>query len=395
VAGGIQTPEPYDVVIVGAGPAGSSAAFAAAEAGANTLVIDRSTFPRYKTCGGGLIGVTLGSLPAGLDVPVRQEIVAATFSDRGEDVRHRRSPTRILSLTDRADFDHALLDRAVAEGATVRHGVTVSSITEADGVVELTTSEGPVRARYVVGADGSASRTARHVGVELGQIDLGLEVELDAEGVSEEWQGRIHIDWGPIPGSYAWVFPKGERLTVGVIARKGTPDRTRAYLRAFLREQGLGDQKVLRDSGHLTRCRTPESPLGRGRVLVCGDAAGLLEPWTREGISFAVRSGTMAGRTAARAARGLLTDAQGAYAAQIESSLAREMRAGVLFLTAFERRPRVMHRLLTRTPWGWRLFCRITLGETTLARVARHRSARLALRLLASGGTPPPAGVGR
>jgi geranylgeranyl reductase family protein len=385
MAGGIHASEPYDVAVVGAGPAGSSAALAAARAGANTVILDRSAFPRYKTCGGGLIGLTLDALPAGLDVPVRQEIFATTFSDRGEDVRHLTSDGRILSLTDRADFDEALLAHAVKEGATARHGVTVSSITEADGVVELATGDGPVRARQVVGADGSASRTARHVGVTLGQVDLGLEVELDATGLGDAWQGRIHIDWGPIPGSYAWVFPKGERLTVGVIARKGTPERTRAYLKTFLRDQGLQDAPIVRESGHLTRCRTPDSPLAKGRVLVCGDAAGLLEPWTREGISFAVRSGTMAGRAAARAACGDLPDASADYTARIEASLAREMRAGALFLAAFERRPKAMHRLLTRTPWGWRLFREITLGETTLARVARHRTARLALRTMAGG----------
>src|SRR6202007_2244951 len=100
--------------------------------------------------------------------------------------------------------------------------------------------------------------------------------------------------------------------------------------------RGLAGFEPTISSGHLTRCRSDDSPLGRGRVLLCGDAAGLLEPWTREGISFAVRSGTMAGRTRARAARGELSDAQEAYAAEIESSLAREMRAGDLFLTAFE-----------------------------------------------------------
>jgi geranylgeranyl reductase family protein len=381
MVGGIHEAEPYDVVIVGAGPAGGSAALAAAEAGARTLVLERSSFPRYKTCGGGLIGVTLDVLPDGLDVPVRQEIVAATFSHRGGDVRRLDAGTRILSLTDRADFDDALLARAVAAGAVVRHGVTVSSVAEEDGVVVLATGDGPVRARHVVGADGSASRLGRHVGVVLDQIDLGLEVELDAAG--DAWRGRIHIDWGPIPGSYAWVFPKGDRLTVGVISRKGTPDRTRAYLKAFLREQGLQDAKVVQESGHLTRCRAPGSPLGRGRVLVCGDAAGLLEPWTREGISYAVRSGALAGRAAARAARGEIPDARAEYTAGIEATLAPEMRAGALFLTAFERHPRTVHRLLTRTPWGRRLFCRITLGETTLARVARHRTARLALRALA------------
>jgi hypothetical protein len=156
-----------------------------------------------------------------------------------------------------------------------------------DDVVVLTTSSGPVHARAVVGADGSASRVGAHVGVRMAQVDLGLEVELRPLSMVG-WTGRVHLDWGSLPGSYAWVFPKGDRLTVGVIAAKGSPVETRAYLDRFVTEMGLDGAEVERSSGHLTRCREPGSPLQRGRVLVCGDAAGLLEPWTREGISFAL-----------------------------------------------------------------------------------------------------------
>ncbi|GIH25034.1 hyaluronate lyase [Acrocarpospora phusangensis] len=372
----------HDVVVIGAGPAGSSAALAAARLGADTLILDRSRFPRYKTCGGGLIGQTLGSLPGDLDVPVRQEIFATTFSRDGKSVLRRESRKRILSLVDRAEFDDALLARAVREGAVARLETTVTSIAEEGDTVVLGTNRGPVRARHVVGADGSASRTGRFVGVELSQVDLGLEVELEAGDHADAWRNRIHLDWGPIPGSYAWVFPKGERLTVGVIARKGAPGETRDYLAAFLRQQGLQDAKVVQDSGHLTRCRTPRSPLGKGRVVLCGDAAGLLEPWTREGISFAVRSGSMAGRLAAEAVQKDPEWLQAEYAERIASTLAQEMSAGATFLAAFERHPRIMHALLARTPVGWREFRRIALGETTFARATRHSPVRLALRLL-------------
>ncbi|MEU7885580.1 geranylgeranyl reductase family protein [Microbispora bryophytorum] len=379
--------EIHDVVVVGAGPAGSSAALAAAQAGARTLILDRSQFPRYKTCGGGLIGVTLRSLPPDLDVPVRQEIFTTTFSHIGRDVHHKMSPSRILSLVDRSEFDQALLARATQEGAVAQLPTTVLSVTEDGDHVVLNTDRGPVRARYVIGADGSASRMARYVGVELSQVDLGLEVELDASDIAHAWTGRIHLDWGPIPGSYAWVFPKGRRLTVGVIARKGTPQETRDYLAAFLRQHGLSDVKVLHESGHLTRCRSPQSPVGRGRVLLCGDAAGLLEPWTREGISFAIRSGGIAGRLAAEASRaaGEPSLMQADYRGRIGSGLALEMHAGMRFLAAFERHPRTMHTLLSRTPWGWREFRRITQGDTTLARAMRHSPVRLALGLLTAG----------
>ena len=174
----------------------------------------------------------------------------------------------------------------------------------------------------------------------------------------------MHLDWGPIPGSYGWVFPKGDTLTVGVIAARGAGEETRDYLRDFVGWLGLERHRVVHDSGHLTRCRTPDSPLGRGRVLLAGDAAGLLEPWTREGISFATRSGALAGAVAAAGATGAVER----YRAALAVDLLPEMAAGERCLRAFEARPWAFHELIRSTPVGWRQFCRITRGETTLAR---------------------------
>ncbi|MCL2536633.1 MAG: geranylgeranyl reductase family protein, partial [Nocardiaceae bacterium] len=274
-----QQPEMYDVLVIGGGPAGSRAAHTATLAGARTLLIDRADFPRYKTCGGGLIGPALASLPADFEVPVQQEITRASFTLRGGRHFERTGEQRILSLTNRTDFDSALLDAARDAGASIRTRVTVTGIQEDAEGATVTTSDGALRARAVVGADGSAGRIGRYVGVRLRQTDLGLEAELRPdEAAAREWSGRVHLDWGPAPGSYAWIFPKQDVLTVGVIMAKGKPAETKQYLTNFIAQQRLSHLEVVRESGHLTRCRAADSPLGRGRVLVAGDAAGLLEP---------------------------------------------------------------------------------------------------------------------
>lgn len=374
----------YDVIVVGAGPAGSRAAQVAAAAGARTLVVDRARFPRYKTCGGGLIGPTLASLPEDFEVPVQQRITRASFTIDGRRPYERQSRQRILSLVNRSEFDAALLDAAQRAGAQVRTGITVSSLREAGGLLTLSTSGGDLLARAVVGADGSASRIGRYVGVEVRQVDLGLEVELTPDSAARAtWSDRVHLDWGPVPGSYAWVFPKQDVLTVGVIMAKGAPTETKQYLTDFVAQQGLSHLPVARDSGHLTRCRTADSPLGRGRVLVAGDAAGLLEPWTREGISYAIRSGALAGAAAARIAAGHMSpkDALGSYTREVRGGLGVEMVAGERALTAFERHPRIFHTVL-RTRLGWQAFVRIIRGDTNLAHLCRHRVVRAGLAAL-------------
>lgn len=377
--------DPYDVLVVGGGPAGSSAALAAADAGARTLLVDRASFPRYKTCGGGLIGPTLAHLPAELDVPVRHEVRHVTFSIDGTRSRTRSADERVLSLVNRTDLDERLLKVAENHGVEVRQGVTVQRVTDRGGWVQVATSAGEVRARWVVAADGSTSRLARHVGVQLAQVDLGLEVELDAGTIQAPWRERIALDFGREPGSYAWVFPKDGVLTVGVIMAKGNPSETRAYLDRFLAQHDLDELPVLRHSGHLTRCRTPQSPLGRGRVLLAGDAAGLLEPWTREGISYAVRSGLLAGQTVGAAPRAGTEAAAGEAIAQsalatyeqaIAGSLGREMTAGARLLEVFERRPQTFHRVLTTGPWGWRAFCAMASGRHEVGELLQRRTIR-------------------
>lgn len=377
----------WDVAIVGGGPAGLAAAYAAATAGARTVVLERATHPRYKTCGGGLVGASLGAARH-IRVPAQDHIHAATFTHDGRRRFTRRHPDRpLLAMVRREEFDDELRRAAVAAGATVRQRCAIRAVEQDGTLVRARPASGPpVTARVLIGADGSAGITARHVGVTFAQVDLGLEVEVPVPApVADQWRNRILIDWGPVPGSYGWVFPKGDLLTVGVIAARGLGEPTRRYLAHFLDRLGLAGIEPVHDSGHLTRCRAEDSPLRRGRILVAGDAAGLLEPWTREGISFALRSGTLAGEVAADCA---IRDAPerelDRYAGTVARTLAVEMTAGRRLLAAFSRRPGAFHAALA-TPPGWRVFAGFCRSEGGLASALEHRSVRAALTVLGAG----------
>ncbi|PBC71417.1 geranylgeranyl reductase family protein [Streptomyces sp. TLI_235] len=378
----------WDVVVVGAGPAGSSAAYAAAAQGRRVLLLDKAEHPRYKTCGGGIIGPSRDTLPSEFKLPLQDRIHAVTFALGGRFTRTRRSKRMLFGLVNRDEFDLRLVQSAEQAGAVLVTGVTATGVEQQDGdgrTAFVTTADGRrIEARAVVGADGSASRIGRHVGVSFDQIDLGLEAEIPVpEEVSRAWAGRIHLDWGPLPGSYGWVFPKTDSgtLTVGVISARGDGERTKQYLADYIRQLGLSGFKPSIESGHLTRCRAEDSPLSRGRVLVAGDAAGLLEPWTREGISYALRSGRLAGEWAVKVA-----EADGSadvrrqalnYAFAIKAGLGVEMRAGKVMLGAFERRPHLFHAAVCLVTPAWRAFARTTQGHTTFAQVMReHRAAR-------------------
>ncbi|MFJ8204075.1 geranylgeranyl reductase family protein [Micromonospora chalcea] len=366
----------WDLVVVGGGPAGLSAAHAAARSGVRTLVVERATHPRYKTCGGGLIGTSLAEVADRLEVPAHDRVDRITFTRDGRRAFTRRHPSPLVTMIRREEFDDRLRAAAVAAGAQVREGVAVRAVEQDPDEVRVRLADGEVvRARAVIGADGSSGVTARHVGVRFRQVDLGLELELPVDGAERErWRGRVLLDWGPLPGSYAWVFPKGDRLTVGVISARGDGDRTRAYLRDFTDRLGLSGVTPEHDSGHLTRCRADDSPLRHGRVLVAGDAAGLLEPWSREGISYALRSGRLAGEAVAGGDLG-------AYAREVGRRLTPEMRAGHRLLETFERRPDVFHAMLASPP-GWRMFVRFCQGRASFAEMLDRRPVRAGLAVL-------------
>ncbi len=385
----------WDVVVVGAGPAGASAAYAAACTGRRVLILEKAELPRYKTCGGGIIGPSRDALPPGFELPLQDRVHAVTFSLNGKLTRTRRSRQMLFGLINRPEFDAQLVEAAQKAGAELRTGVTVSRVEQHGSAVPdrrtvaVVLSGGEtVLARAVIGADGSASRIGAHVGVKLDQVDLGLEAEIPVPPtVAEDWAGRVLIDWGPIPGSYGWVFPKGDTLTVGVISARGEGAATKRYLEEFIGRLGLAGFEPSISSGHLTRCRAEDSPLSRGRVLVCGDAAGLLEPWTREGISFALRSGRLAGEWAVRVAEA--HDAVDArrqalnYAFAIKAGLGVEMSVGRRMLGVFSRRPGMLHAAITGFRPAWNAFTKITRGTTTLAEIVRtHPLAHRALSAL-------------
>lgn len=382
----------WDVIVVGAGPAGASAAYAAAVAGRRVLLLEKAELPRYKTCGGGIIGFSRDSLPPGFELPLKDRIHAVTFSLDGKFSRTRRSRRMIFGLINRPEFDAGLVEEAQKAGAELRTGVSVvrveqhgPAVPDRRTVAVVLAGGETVLARAVVGADGSAGRIGAHVGVKLDQVDLGLEAEIPVPAtVAEDWAGRVLIDWGPMPGSYGWVFPKGDTLTVGVISARGDGAGTKRYLEDFIARLGLAGFEPSVSSGHLTRCRSDDSPLSRGRVVVCGDAAGLLEPWTREGISFALRSGRLAGEWAVRIAEA--HDAVDArrqalnYAFAIKAGLGVEMGVGRRMLKLFERRPGVLHAVLTGFRPAWKAFAGITRGTTSLAELVRtHPLAQRAL----------------
>lgn len=378
LAGSPQSSVETDVVVVGSGPAGANAAHELARQGVRTVLIDRATLPRYKPCGGGLLARALPFIP---DVDVaavtRDVITTITFTYRmhARSEVHFQAEQPLMHLVMRDEFDQMLARRAVAAGADLHTGETVRQIVDdpaAPGVL-VTSDRSTYRCRAVIGADGANGLVARHVGLRTGMTRaLALEAEVEVPAtVLTAWQGRVGLDIGELPLCYGWVFPKGTHLSIGVGGPVALSDDLRAYYERHLAFQLRGAlHAVLKFQGHHLPFRERGAPVARGRVLLAGDAAGMVETWTGEGIGNALRTGVMAATALAQSGdQSELAAAR--YQQQIARDVMPELTAGRALAGLFNRAPLAMYSLVRYSPSAWNLVERILRGEQTYVGVLR------------------------
>jgi digeranylgeranylglycerophospholipid reductase len=287
-----------DILVIGLGPAGSCAAYAAAQAGAEVLALDRRLRAGHPVQCAEFVPAMLGQEVPALDPVARQRIHAmiTKVEDDAPDLKDR-FPGHII---DREAFDAALVGRATAADADCRFRVAVEAILP-DGTVTLAGGK-TISPRVVIGGDGPHSRTGRAIErrntdfVETRQITVPLRQAHTATDIFLA---------GEIEGGYGWLFPKGEvaNLGVGVVpAAKARLKPLLDALRATLLEEGRIGAEILGHTGGAIPVGGMLDPVGALSaipVLLAGDAAGLTNPVTGAGISAAVVSGTMAGRAAA------------------------------------------------------------------------------------------------
>jgi geranylgeranyl reductase family protein len=295
--------ERADVLVLGLGPAGASAAAEAARRGLRVIAVDRRREPgRPVQCAEfvpAIVGIDVGDLGASTRQRIRSML---TFvEDEGPDVKEN-FPGHML---DRAAFDAGLVARAAGAGAACRFGAGVRRI-HSDGVAELADG-GKIAAGVVVGADGPRSVAGRAIGqvnvelVETRQITVPLARPHEATD--------IHLS-ADIPGGYGWMFPKGDVANLGAGVDPAYKRRLKdivSRLHASLVESGQVGPRILGLTGGLIPVGgmlKASGTLGHTLVLLAGDAAGLTNPVTGAGIAAAAHSGRLAGQAAAAWAAG-------------------------------------------------------------------------------------------
>ena len=288
----------FDVAIVGAGPCGSTAAAELAKQGARVVLLDAASFPRRRTCGGGVLARGLSSLPAETRDAVERQCRVLEVHLHGPRISlQSQRTTAVLTMMDRAAFDAALTSTAERAGATVRLGEAIVGVSQGADAVRLTSARESIDARLVIAADGGTGKTAELAGfAPFPQSMLGLAIELEPSASDlERFSQSARFDFDLIENGYCSLFPKRDRLAVSVVARGASARQLQSALHDFLKRlnlRGSGQEQTYEQSIPLEL--RPGNSLSRGRVFLSGEAAGFVDPLTGEGLSYALLSGRLA-----------------------------------------------------------------------------------------------------
>lgn len=362
----------YDLIVIGGGPGGSTAAREAAAAGARVLLLDRAAFPRAKPCGGGVNVRAARLLPFDLAPVTERTITAVRFSMQMRGGFTRRYPGALTYLTQRSRLDHFLVEHAVAAGVELREREAVRSI-DLNGRVTVRTRGGVYTGSALIGADGANGVTAKLTGLD-GARDLAVALEGNIpfpNGVPEQWADTLALNLGGIPGGYGWAFPKGDHINVGVGGWKYLAGGFRGHLDRLTRYYGFRPEQIEGLAGHHLPVRRRNAPIARGRVMLVGDAAGLVDPFSGEGIYAAVASGRMAAARALRAIDGHAVDLAG-YQRQVDRELGPELLVSARLQDVFNLMPPLYVEILRRNDRLWHWLARIIRGDETYATLKRR-----------------------
>jgi geranylgeranyl reductase family protein len=364
----------YDVIIAGGGPAGSMTAYHLAKAGLRVAVMDAKKFPREKPCGGGLQARARRHIPFDVSHVLRGAFEQVQLTFDLKDSCTRTYPEPLVYCVLRSEFDNYLIEQAGRAGAVVRSGVRVLGFSRGNGLVSAHTEQGEVTGYCLVGADGANSTVSRALNQ---REDYFWQVAVYCE-VPEDWlrpravaPDSMRIDWGSLPSGYAWVFPKRGYVNIGAGGPPVAARLLKRYVTRFLESTELLEPSRaggIRLTGHQLPTLTRRTRLADARVLLVGDAAGLVDPFTGDGISLACQSAARAAGCIGEALDGPEPDLSG-YEHQMKAEVGPELLLSRKLLSLSVAFPGLIYWVFRHNDRVWRTFCRILRGEETFLRL--------------------------
>lgn len=367
---------PLDAIIIGGGPAGASAAWALAKAGHRVLLLEKDQLPRVKPCGGGVSPQIASWFDFDFAPVISNRVAHLRFTWKsGEALEGPIGTKEPLWMVKRSEFDHFLVKQAVARGAVLKEGLAARGLRFEEGAWTVVTDEGPLRARYLIAADGAKGPTAKWLGFSDRKRYIAGALEAEFPGLPEA-ASIMHLDFGSVAKGYAWNFPKGDGQGLGLGTLRGKQDQDLRKLLAIYTQTFGVALEACHLMAHPIHCWDGDQVLHTQNAVLAGEAACVVDPFTAEGIRPSIFSGLRAAEAISAALRGedrALEHYTRVMQEQWGSEMAWAKRLSQLFFAV----PRVGWKAMLSTPGGPQRMAQILVGEATYSQHAAKAIKRL------------------
>ncbi|OLP17728.1 NAD-binding protein [Leptolyngbya sp. 'hensonii'] len=372
----------YDCIIVGAGPAGASAAYHLAKRGRSVLIVEKEALPRYKPCGGGVSPIVAQWFDFDFTPAISLKVSTIRYTWKMEDpVEAKLHTSEPVWMVRRDVFDHFLVQQAQKQGAELRQHTEVTGVEFKSDHWQVNTAQGPVEGRYLIAADGAKGPMAKWLGFK--ERKRRLAGALEAETPAQIENGHIaHFEFGLVKNGYIWNFPKADGYSIGVGTFRGGGEQQ--DFKGILNQYGTlfgVNVSTSKQYGHPLCLWDGDQKLHTQNALLAGEAACVVDPFTAEGIRPSMFTGVKAAAAIDQALGGDL-NALEAYTHLIAAEWGSDMVWAQRLAGLFYRIPGIGYKIGVKRPTATQKMGKILCGELRYSEVAGSAIKRLSANLI-------------
>ncbi len=363
----------FDCVVIGAGPAGASAAYHLAKRGRSVVMLEKQSLPRYKPCSGGVSPAIAQWFDFDFTPAISRKVESVRYTWKLEDpVDAQLTTPEPMWMVRRDVFDHFLVKQAQSQGAELQDGVEATGIEFKGDHWQVNTANGPITGRYLIAADGAKGPARKWLGFKEAKSRLCASLEAPGSGT----HNSAIFEMGLLKNGYIWNFPKEDGYSLSAATfRGGEPNDLQKQLANYATQAGI-DVTSCTTALHSMNLWDGNQTLHTKNALLAGEAACIVDPMTAEGIRPSIFTGVKAAEAIDQALAGSATALE-TYTKVIGEEWGEDMAWAQRLAGVFYRVPGVAYKMGIKRPAATQRLGQILCGELRYADVANFAIKKL------------------